>query len=145
MVFIDLENVDVKKLEDGYFVGSISIAPSKGLLEEIAYYADVDFSMIGVAVSGMALRVDVAKNNGKDIDMTVSLMSGSDPYISVSMKNKITDGSTVKEPKKTVDDPDAWIMEFDTEEFKKRVEKSDLPEYITEYIEMFEGLLADAS
>lgn len=132
MVYITLENVDADELEDGYFIGSVSISPSKGLLEMLRY----DDSVVGLALSAFALKIDVEENSEDECKLTVSLMNGSAPYASITMEAEISSGDTVKIPSNTVDAED-WVRDIDFDKLIDAIEDSGLPSDVTDIIESY--------
>ncbi len=141
MLFIDLDNVDAKKLMDGYFIGSVSISPSKGLIELIADAFSLDSSMAGLSLANLAIKFDYIRNDGKEAEIAISLMNGDKPYISILMDGKTTNGTTVEKPQNAIDDIEEWAKGIHLDEFISRVETSGLPDYVVEYAKMLEDLL----
>lgn len=136
MAFLDLENVNVKKLEDGYFLGSLSLSPSKGLIDMITEEADLDFSAAGLTVASLSLRFDVEKNDGKEVEATVSLMSGSAPYASITFDGKISGGEAVTLPSDSTTDAEGWAAGLKFDKLLENVKNSGLPAFIVELVEM---------
>ncbi len=136
MVFLDLENVNVKKLEDGYFVGTASLSPSKGFIDMITEDADVELSGLGLTVANLSVKIDVEKNDGKEAKIAMSLMNGSTPYASITMDSKISDGEKVTLPGNTTTDAETWPTGFEFDKLADNVSKSGLPDFIVEFVEM---------
>ena len=139
MLFVDLEDVSVKKLEDGYFVGSMIVSPSKGLNDIIVNNSNIDFDVAGIAISNLALKLDVEKNDAKNAKMSLSVINGNEPYATVNFEASIGGGKKLRDPKKATDNIDEWAENIDTKELSKRVEKCDLPGYVKEWIELIDS------
>ena len=141
MAFIDVECVDAKKLEDGYFIGSITLSPSKGLIDEITGELDGDFSLAGLTVASLSVKIDITENTSDGAKMSVSLMNGQSSYASLLIDFKMSDGKTVKVPENTTTDAEEVVMDFDFDELLTRVKGSGLPDYVAELIEAYAGML----
>ena len=136
MAFIDLKDVNVKELENKHFEGSVSISPSKDLIDMITASAGVS-SVAGLNIASLSLKCDVKENNGKNLKATLSLMNGSSVYASITCDAKIDDGKTVSIPSNTTSDADAWLAGLDFSKLIDNAEKSGLPDYVIELLEVF--------
>ena len=136
MAFIDIADVDADKLEDGYFVGSITISPSKGLIDMISdeFDLDDDFSFAGLAISNLALKIDVQENSEDKFKVTVSVMNGKSAYASITLAAELSSGKKVSTPSKT-DDMEDWAEDIDFDALINKIEKSGLPDYIVDLFE----------
>ena len=134
MLYVDLEDVDAKKLEDGYFIGSVTISPTKGLFDLISELFDLDMSDATALLSGASVKIDVQKNNGEHINATISLLVGRAAYASMTLDGKLTSGSQVKIPDKTTSDVNEWVNGFDLDKLIKNIQKAGLPDYIVDFI-----------
>ena len=144
MAFLDLENVDSKKLDEGYFVGSVSLSPSKGFITEVIGATDANASVAGLSLSSLSIKLDVEKNDGKEFKSVLSLMSGSVPYASVEFEAQISDGETVTLPKTTTDDPYEWVEGIDMSALVDKIEKSGLPTYVADLVKVLEEEIESA-
>ncbi len=136
IAFLDLENIDVKNLNKGLFTGSVSIAPSKGLIDSITDDSEVDLSFVGLTLANLSLKIDVAKNDGKETEMSISLMNGSEAYLSITMDGVISDSKPITIPEKTTEDADEWVTSLDLDKLVEKAKESGLPEYVVELIGM---------
>ena len=134
MAFIDIEGVDANKLEEGYFVGTVILSPSKKLLESIDDDFDEDFSIAGIALSSLALKIDIEENSQNKSKVTISIMSGSSAYASITLDSEISAGEKVTIPNKTTDIYD-WAEDLDFDSLIESIDESGLPDYIVELIE----------
>lgn len=139
MLIVELDGIDVKKLDEGLFLGSINLSPSKDLANMIT--DEMDLSVIGLSLSKLSIQIDVPENDGKKSKMSLSLMNGDEAFVSFVIDGEISDGADVKLPKDATDDPGEWVEGIDFDGFIEKVQDSDLPEYIVEYVEMLEYLL----
>lgn len=135
MLYVDLENVDAAKYESGSFVGSISISPSKDLLDMIGA-SDVDLSAAGLTLSAISLKIDVESTEANAVKMTLSIMNAKVPYVSFVVNGKISEGKDITVPGNTVNNPETWLSGFNFDKLLENVEKSGLPDYIVELFEM---------
>ena len=135
MLFLDLANVDTNLLDKGYFNGSMSVSPSKGLLEEMG----VDMDEMGIAIAALSLKIDVEQKNDDKAKATVSLMNNGSAYLSVTVDSTVGNGSTVKLPADAdiVADASAWLMSLDLNALMEKLEASALPDSIVELIRSY--------
>lgn len=134
MLFVDFDGVDMHEYDKGYFVGSISISPSKGLIDLIIDESQADSTVFGALVSSASIKIDVEKNNGEHVKATLSVMSGKVPYASVMIDGKIAKGNTVNVPNKTVNGFEEWAAGADVDKFIDKIEKSGLPDYVVDFL-----------
>ena len=132
--FVDLDGIDMHEYDKGYFVGSISISPSKGLIDLIIDESQADSTVFGALVSSASIKIDVEKNNGEHVKATFSVMSGKVPYASVMIDGKIAKGNTVNVPNKTVNGFEEWAAGADVDKFIDKIEKSGLPDYVVDFL-----------
>ena len=137
ILFVDLEDVDVKKLDKGYFNGSISIAPSKGLIDMIG--ADADMAMAGLTLATMSLKFDIEQENDTDGKVTMSLMSGKSPYASITVAVSMSEGQNVTIPSanEAMSDPEEWARYMNLGDLLDNLSESGLPDYVVEMIELY--------
>jgi hypothetical protein len=135
LAFIDLENVNVKKLEDKYFVGSISISPSRNLVDLIVEESGVG-SFAGLNIASLSVKLDVEENDGQKIKATMSILNGTSSYASVSFDTEIGDGEKITIPSNTSSDAEKWFASLDFNSLVENAESSGIPDYVIELIEM---------
>ena len=135
MLFIDLADVDSKELDKkGVFVGSVTVSPSKGLIDMLGEYVGNDSSAVGLLLSNLSIKFDVLKNNEEKLEAEMSIISGRVPYATVSIDAKFSKGKDVKLPSDALDDIEEWYEDIDFDKFIKNINKSGLPEYVIELI-----------
>ena len=135
LAFIDLENVNVKKLEDKYFVGTISISPSRNLVNIIADEIGAS-SFAGLNIASLSLKLDVEENDGENIKATLSILNGTSAYASISFDTEIGNGEKITIPSDTTTDAERWFASLDFDAIIDNAESSGLPDYIIELLEM---------
>lgn len=133
MAFIEVENFDVNA-KQGLGTGSITVAPAKGLLDLIEENYDVDLSPLGLTLANLSVKIDVTTSEKNASAVSVSLMNGEQPYVSLSIDASFSDSKAVTLPEKTTEDGNEWISGLDLNKFVDAVKDSGLPEYVVELI-----------
>ena len=113
---------------------TVILSPSKKLLESIDDDFDEDFSIAGIALSSLALKIDIEENSQNKSKVTISIMSGSSAYASITLDSEISAGEKVTIPNKTTDIYD-WAEDLDFDSLIESIDESGLPDYIVELIE----------
>ncbi len=139
MAFIDLADVDAKKLEEGTFDGSVSISPSKGLIDLLTGELGTDAPIAGLSLSAVSLKLDVEQSKKDATKVTISLMSGSEEFVAIVVDTAISDGKTVSVPADSAEDAMTWLQSLDFQALLTALDESDLPD---EFVEMLQNLLA---
>lgn len=138
MFYLDLKDVDAKKLEEeGYFNGTIALSPSKELVDMIVSEMDVDLSAIGLTASSMALELDIKQENDEEAKLTVSLMNGDSSYASITIDASISGGQDISVPsdEQTTTNPEDWAKYISFGGLLDNLSESGIPEYVVEFIE----------
>ena len=141
MLFVDVVDFDTDKFDKGYLNGTISISPSKGMVEELSNEFGIEASMIGLSISTLSLKFDFEQKNENEMKFVASVLSGDEPYLSISLDSKLASGTSVNIPSNATEDVEEWVEGFDVEGFVKKVSKSGLPEYIIEWLEALASLM----
>ena len=134
--FIQLEDIDQKTWEDGYLNGAISISPSKGTMDILRSILPSEYATFA---STCALKFDVESSKNKS-DITISLMSGKESYISLNVVSTTTDSATINIPNdsQVIIGADEWAETLDPnklEEALDAIKNSGLPSDIIALIE----------
>ena len=111
------------------------------MIEELSSEFGFEASMIGLSISTLSLKFDFEQKNEDEMKIVASVLSGDDPYLSISFDSKLTSGTTVNMPSNATEDIGEWVEGFDVEGFVKKVSKSGLPEYIIEWLEALASLM----
>lgn len=130
IVFIDLADIDVKKFEAGLLDGSISISPSKALLEELTNSLDESLSFVKSILSTASLKVDIEQNKKEQAKITFSIASTMEEYLSIAIDTEICDPEAITIPANTTDDAEEWSSSFNFNSLITALEESDLPDGI---------------
>ena len=133
--FIGLENFDTEILKEGYINGTITVSPSKGAMDFIRNIVSQEYATF---ISTCSLKFDVAstKNNS---DVTISLMSGNEPYFSLNVVSNAKESAQINIPSEsqTIFDIDQWAESLDPEKVEDLIEtikNSGLPSEIVDLI-----------
>ena len=136
--FIGLENFDKNTWEDGYINGTISISPSKGAMDFIRNMVSNEYATF---ISTCSLKFDITSSKNKG-DVTISLMSGNEPYFSLSLVSNAKDFANINIPSdsQTIYDAENWAESLDPNKFEEAInaiKNSGLPSEIVDLIESF--------
>lgn len=130
LIVIELEDVDSGKLDEGYLVGSFTIAPSNGLMDLLGSEAAM--------IAGFSLKFDVEECDMENLKATVSVMNGKVNFASITFDAEMGEGEKVDTPKNTEKDPEEWISDFDMDKVIKTAKDNDAPKELIELLEMLE-------
>ena len=127
LVFVDLTDIDVKKFEAGLLDGSISISPSKALLEELTSSLDESLAFVKSILSTASLKIDIEQNEKDRAKITVSIASTMEEYISIIIDTEICEPEAVVIPTNTTDDTEEWSDSFNFSSLITALDESDIP------------------
>jgi len=130
LAYIDIADIDVKKLKSGLFDGSISISPSKAPLEELTSSLDESLSFAKSILSTASLKIDVEQQDENHAKTTLSIVSTMEEYLSVVIDTEICDPKTITVPTDTTDNPEEWGDGFDFTSSASALDESGLPDEI---------------
>lgn len=127
IAFVDLADIDVKKFESGLLDGSVSISPSKALLEELTSSLDESLSFAKSILSTASLKIDIEQNEKDHAKITLSIISTMEEYLSIVIDTEICDPKTITVPTDTTDDAEEWSAGFDFNSLIAALDESTLP------------------
>lgn len=144
---LQVSKLDREQLEQGYFNGSVTITPSRMLVNmltgDLSYYGTAFASML----TDMQLTLDsqISKESGK---LTLGLLYDGEEMCSISMSVKTGDGAKTDIPNKKnivfVEDQEDladWLDGIDWDKFIGNLEKAGLPEEMVDTVEDIAGIL----
>lgn len=137
MLFIDFENIDTKRLEQGYLNGSITLSPSSDLISLLQDEIGVDAAVAGAALSSMSLKIDFEQQSDKQLKTVLHVMSGRNDYLTITIDGTVTEGSTVSIPTDFTESADVWANDFDFSALLTAVSESGLPDNIVQLIQTY--------
>ena len=62
-------------------------------------------------------------------------MNGTEEYVAITAKTVIGEGTTVKLPDNTTENPDEWAQSLDLNKLVSAVKDSELPDYVKQMVE----------
>ncbi len=136
--FIGLEDFDQKSWEDGNINGTISVSPSKGAMEFIRNMVSNEYATF-ISTCSLKFEINSSKNTG---DITISLMSGNEPYFSLNMVSGVKDSADIKIPSdsQTIYGIEQWAGTLDPsklDDFIENIKNSGLPSEIVDLMLSF--------
>lgn len=135
ILIIDLADIDTKSMEKGFINGSISLSPSKKLLEILQDEMGMDMSVAGSILSSIALKLDVEQTESA-CKMTVGLINNGEEYVAIVIDGTISEGKTIEAPaaEQTTEDILTWTMSVDLNALITALEESELPDELVNAI-----------
>ena len=135
MLIIDLADIDTKSLEKGFINGSISLSPSKKLLQILQDELGFDLSVAGPLMSSIALKFDVEQTESSS-KMTVGLINNGEEYVAIVIDGTISEGKVIEAPaaEQTTEDILTWAMSVDFNALITALDESDLPDELVNAI-----------
>lgn len=142
MLFIDIADLDMKKLEEGLISGSFTICPSKGLIDKITEEMDSDsaaVSIAGLTIASLSFKLDVDQKNANSASMTFAILNSGKPYISISASSTVAKGGEITVPSENnlVTDAEAWASSLDLNAFLENLENSGLPSFVIDLVSQY--------
>ena len=143
MLFVDVADLDTKKLEDGLISGSFTLCPSKGLIDMITENAGGDAVSAGVlpglAIASFSLKIDVDQKSDRDATFDISLLNSGSPYVSLTVSTEVSEGKEIKLPAENnvSVSTEEWAAEMDLNAFIENLENSGLPSFVVELISQY--------
>lgn len=141
LLFIDIEDLNTKLLDQGYLNGSIILSPSSDLIDMVEDEMDADAAAAGLALSSISLKLDFEQENDNNFKLAMHIMSGRNAYASVTLDTAIAKGKSISLPKDSTEDTEEWVADFDFNALLDVVNESELPDFIVELVETYVMLL----
>ena len=126
---IELENVDTKSER---FVGAITISPSSTLLNQ---YLPTT-AIMGITIANPGIKINVTKNDGKNIAATVSVMNNGSEFVSFNVEAGYGSAKNVTIPSNTTTDEDSWSSSFSVDKLIQIAKSKNLPADLIKLLEM---------
>lgn len=148
LVKISYIDFNIKDFENGNLKGSIAITPLEGLIRELESEIELDESVAAlVSLSNLSFRVDLDINRSKAYG-AVSVTSGENPLITLSVGTEKKEQKSITLPQKTIilfDEYDFnnWIMGLDFSKLADNLEKTDIPKEFILAIRMLSSMPMD--
>lgn len=130
---ITVEELDTKKIKQGYVNGSFILKPAQELLEQ------TDLGTISVLLTNFSVKVE-AKTGKSSAEVVMTLLNKDDMFAKLTANTKIGSGKSASLPGKGIlveDEEDIieWAKTIDFEKFTKNLSKAGLPKEMLETIE----------
>lgn len=124
MIFINIKDLNTKKLEEGTLNGTISLAPSDGFVDMLKEaFKDSDISSDTFSEFSLSFKFE-------NDNVTIGLLKGSDEFVSLTISVNTTEDADIQVPSNTTEDMEAWANSMNVEAFLENIENTDLPEDI---------------
>lgn len=135
--YIDVTDMNVERLEDGCFKGTITLAPSTGL-SDILKDAMGDLGL-PINLMTFAIRVDMEVTEKKS-DISLTLVNGTDEYVTLNASVEMTDTAkiTLPDENEIETDVDEWMNHFDFNGFITGLREAGVPEDV---VNLLDGLV----
>ena len=135
MLFVDVKDLSVKQLEEGYIDGTFKICPSKGLIDEIG----LEGFGPGLAFASMAIEVDVNQNKDQTT-LALTLVNKDAAYVSINLEIQERKAADITLPSsnEVTDSVKNWVQQHtNSTALKNQLKNSGLPTSITEKMDFF--------
>lgn len=142
-LFVSIENLDAKKLEEGFLNGTITVTLGEDFIAMLNSLdiIDPDFTAIIEEFDELSLEITAACDKETN-DVAVSIADGKDVILSVFYTVTAKEEETsIKFPSssKITTDVMEWITEENLEDFIENLEDTDLPEEILDLLKLAMG------